>query len=186
MRYFDARDVRVRRPVSRLAKERRQALCAALNEHQAKQIQARADLIALGIAPERAPWRRMQVSIFRGSTASSTSAAITPVQILPQTSPAPCVAGSSVTGPSSGLVSMASATLIHTDSWSAAFQSYMYFQDDPAMRALRRQPTPARPTIRPKHSLGHRRHHDHPTRDRSSHQRVDFEPGRFLLSVAAE
>ena len=135
MRYFDARDVRVRRPVSRLAKERRQALCAALNEHQAKQIQARADLIALGIAPERAPWRRMQVSIFRGSTASSTSAAITPVQILPQTSPAPCVAGSSVTGPSSGLVSTASATLIHTDSWSAAFQSYMYFQDDPAMRA---------------------------------------------------
>jgi hypothetical protein len=76
-----------------------------------------------------------QVSIFRGSTASSTSAAITPVQILPQTSPAPCVAGSSVTGPSSGLVSTASATLIHTDSWSAAFQSYVYFQDDPAMRA---------------------------------------------------
>ena len=79
----------------------------------------------------------MQVSIFRGSTASSTSAAITSVQILPQTSPAPCVAGSSVTGPSSGLVSTASATLIHTDSWSAAFQSYMYFQDDPAMRAPR-------------------------------------------------
>ena len=59
----------------------------------------------------------------------------TPVQILPQTSPAPLVAGSIVTGPSSGLVSTASATLIHTDSWSAAFQSYMYFQDDPAMRA---------------------------------------------------
>ena len=32
-----------------------EALCASLNEHQAKQIQARADLIALGIAPERAP-----------------------------------------------------------------------------------------------------------------------------------
>ena len=36
------------------------ALCAALQEHQAKQIQARADLIALGIAPERAPWRRIR------------------------------------------------------------------------------------------------------------------------------
>ena len=34
--------------------------CAALQEHQAKQIQARADLIALGIAPERAPWRRIR------------------------------------------------------------------------------------------------------------------------------
>ena len=60
MRYFDARDVRVRRPVSQFAKQRRQALCASLNEHQAKQIQARADLVALGIAPERAPWRRLR------------------------------------------------------------------------------------------------------------------------------
>ena len=55
-----------------------------------------------------------QISIFRGSTASSTSAGITPMNILPQSSPAPLVAGSSVTGPSSGLVSTASATLIHT------------------------------------------------------------------------
>jgi hypothetical protein len=70
----------------------------------------------------------------RAHRLSSTSAAITPVQLLPQTSPAPCVAGSVVTGPSSGLVSTASATLIHTDSWSAAFQSYVYCQDDPAMR----------------------------------------------------
>ena len=60
MRYFDARDVRVRRPVSQVAKDRRKALCASLNEHQAKQIQARADLVALGIAPERAPWRRIR------------------------------------------------------------------------------------------------------------------------------
>ena len=50
----------VRRPVSQVAKKRRRALCAALQEHQAKQIQARADLIALGIAPERAPWRRIR------------------------------------------------------------------------------------------------------------------------------
>jgi hypothetical protein len=41
----------------------------------------------------------IEIDIFRGSTASSTSAAITPVQILPQSSPAPLVAGSSVTGP---------------------------------------------------------------------------------------
>ena len=77
----------------------------------------------------------LQISIFRGSTASSTSASFTPVQILPQTSPAPLAAGSSVTGPSSSLVSTASATLIHTDSWSAAFQSYWYCQTDPAMLA---------------------------------------------------
>ncbi len=75
-----------------------------------------------------------QISMFRGSTASSTSAAITPVQILPSTSPAPCAAGSSVTAPSSGLVSTASATLLHTDSWSAAFQSYEYCPSDPAER----------------------------------------------------
>ena len=50
----------VRRPVSQVAKKRRRALCAALQEHQAKQIQARADLIALGIAPERVPWRRIR------------------------------------------------------------------------------------------------------------------------------
>ena len=47
-----------RRPFSNIAKERRQALCASLNEHQKRQIQARADLVDLGIAPERAPWRR--------------------------------------------------------------------------------------------------------------------------------
>ena len=51
---------RFRRPLSNIAKERRQALRVALNEHQAKQIQARADLVALGIAPERAPWRRLR------------------------------------------------------------------------------------------------------------------------------
>ena len=38
-----------------------------------------------------------QISIFRGSTASSTSAAISPAQLMPQTSPATLVAGSSVT-----------------------------------------------------------------------------------------
>ena len=35
----------------------------------------------------------LDISIFRGSTALSTGATITPVQILPQTSPAPSVAG---------------------------------------------------------------------------------------------
>jgi hypothetical protein len=56
---------RFRRPLSNIAKERRQALCASLNEHQLnehqkRQIQARADLVSLGIAPERAPWRRVR------------------------------------------------------------------------------------------------------------------------------
>ena len=68
----------------------------------------------------------VEIDIFRGSTASSTSAAITPVQVLASTSPAPLVAGSVVTGPSSGLVSTASATLLHRDSWSYAYQSYVY------------------------------------------------------------
>jgi hypothetical protein len=48
------------------------------------------------------------------------------VQINPSTSPAPLVAGSSVTGPASVLVSTASATLEHRDSWAYAFQSYVY------------------------------------------------------------
>ena len=69
---------------------------------------------------------QVEIDIFRGSTASSTSAAITPVQVLASTSPAPLVAGSVVTGPSSGLVSTASATLLHRDSWSYAYQSYVY------------------------------------------------------------
>lgn len=86
------------------------------------------------IEPNSPPSEPFQISIFRGSTASRTSATITPVQILPQTTPAPLVAGPIVTGPSSGLVSTASATLIHTDSWSAAFQSYWYCQQDRAMR----------------------------------------------------
>ena len=68
----------------------------------------------------------LEIDIFRGSTAPSTGATITPVQILPSTSPAPSVAGSSVTGPSAVLVSTASATLEHRDSWAYAFQSYVY------------------------------------------------------------
>ena len=51
---------RFRRPLSNIAKERRQALCASLNEHQKRQIQARADLVELGVAPDRAPWRRIR------------------------------------------------------------------------------------------------------------------------------
>ena len=51
---------RFRRPLSDIAKDRRQALRVALNEHQKRQIQARADLADLGIAPERAPWRRVR------------------------------------------------------------------------------------------------------------------------------
>jgi hypothetical protein len=44
-------------PVSRGKRLAGSAL--GLNEHQSKQIQARADLIALGIAPD-APWKRVR------------------------------------------------------------------------------------------------------------------------------
>lgn len=49
----------MRRPVPQVAKDRRQALRTSLNEHQKRQIQSRADLTGLGIAPKRAPWRRI-------------------------------------------------------------------------------------------------------------------------------
>lgn len=61
------------------------------------------------------------VQILRGSTASSTSAAITPTYIDGST--LATVAVSSVTQPSSGLVSTASAALIYADSW--------HLHDDP-------------------------------------------------------
>lgn len=57
------------------------------------------------------------MTLLRGSTASSTSAAITPTHWFGSTSPAPLAAGSSVTNPSSGVVSTASAVVIHAGSW---------------------------------------------------------------------
>lgn len=60
----------------------------------------------------------LALQLLRGSTASSTSAAITPVN-LRGWSGAPS-AGSSATGPSSGIVSTASASQIWADSMNTA------------------------------------------------------------------
>jgi hypothetical protein len=51
---------RFRRPLADIAKERRQASSTAIKPHQARQNENRANLVALGIAPERAPWRRIR------------------------------------------------------------------------------------------------------------------------------
>ncbi len=59
----------------------------------------------------------MGISVYRGSTAASTSAAITPVNYKGHaTAPA---AVSSVTGPSSEIVSTSSAVLLHTGTLDA-------------------------------------------------------------------
>ena len=63
----------------------------------------------------------------------------------------------------------------------AAFQSYMYCQDDPAMRPRCDVSQRLHIRLQPQHSFGHRRHCDHP-RNRSSDERIAFEPGRLLLS----
>ena len=81
-------------------------------------------------------------------------------------------------------MSTASATLIRTDSWSAAFQSYVYFQDDPAMRA--RCDISQRLHVRlsaPSTALAVVGYCDR-RRDRSSHE-LEFEPGRFLCRFPA-
>jgi hypothetical protein len=64
------------------------------------------------------------VSLFRGSTGVSTGAAITPANSKGW-SGAP-TAGTVVTGPSSNLVSTASATLIFADAFSAANGQFSY------------------------------------------------------------
>jgi len=71
-----------------------------------------ARLGALSSAPVA---QQLGVQIWRGSTASSTSAAITPVNIEGHTGAV--AAGSSVTAPSSGLVSTTSALSLHADVW---------------------------------------------------------------------
>jgi hypothetical protein len=67
------------------------------------------------------------VSLFRGSTGVSTGGAITPSNTKGW-SGAP-VAGTTVTGPSSNLVSTASATLVYADSFEAANGRFAYAPD---------------------------------------------------------
>lgn len=64
------------------------------------------------------------MTLWRGSTASSTSAAITPRDIRGYTGTP--TAGSSVTAPSSATVSTTSAVAVHSDSWVYGQRSWHY------------------------------------------------------------
>ena len=76
------------------------------------------------------------LDIFRGSTSgASTSAAIVPVQMLPQSTPTPVAAGSSVSSPSSGLSSTSAATLVHRGGWPYSVREFNYEPHDTSLCA---------------------------------------------------
>jgi hypothetical protein len=70
----------------------------------------------------------LQVDFFRGSTASSTSAAITPVNLKPQSGA--LSAGSSVTSPCATLVSTSSATLVRSQGWNFGYKNFHYCPEE--------------------------------------------------------
>ena len=74
------------------------------------------------------------IDIFRNSTSgASTSAAIVPTQLLPQTSPTPLAAGSSVSGPSTAAASTASAVFVHRSGWPYSVAEYNYEPHDTSL-----------------------------------------------------
>jgi hypothetical protein len=68
------------------------------------------------------------MTLWRGSTASSTSAAITPRDVRGYTGVP--TAGSSVTGPSSSTVSTTSAVAIHAESWVYGQESWKFCPEE--------------------------------------------------------
>ena len=76
------------------------------------------------------------IDIFRNSTSGAsapTPAAIVPTQLLPQTSPTPLAAGSSVSGPSTAAASTASAVFVHRSGWPYSVAEYNYEPHDTSL-----------------------------------------------------
>ena len=72
----------------------------------------------------------LEVDVYRGSTGASTGAAITPLNLKPQTGVV--AAGSSVAGPTTVPISTASSKLMLSDSWPIAYRSFRYCAEDPS------------------------------------------------------